>query len=507
MKKLKQIYFITLILILSMITSCSKAEEEIPVLAIPETVSVDEGTGNTNYAVIVVTLSTSSKKEVTLNWSTSDGTATAGEDYIAQEEKSLIFSPGETTKEIRIEIVKDNIYETDEYFFLVAGSLKNATLGQSQCKITILNDDFFVPKIQIPERMLFEEGNAAQVQARIPVRLSGPAQTVISLKWSTINGTAKAGEDYIAVENESMVFNPGETEKFATVNLINDLIFEMDDNFSILFSEIENATFEENSTKVFILNDDSFSVEMTDEGAITPNLYPQFQLAWSDEFDGTAINTDNWGYNIGAGGWGNQELQSYTSSSINSYVEEGKLNIVATKQYNTYNSARLLTQNKKEFTYGRIDIRAKMPYGQGIWPALWMLGANISQVSWPRCGEIDIMEYLGHRQHETHGTVHYFDGGHRYKGGTYSIPTNQSFHDKFYVFSIVWQENAIRWYVNYELFYEINDTEIKFEAFRLPQFFIFNVAVGGIWPGYPNETTVFPQRMIVDYVRVFQVPD
>jgi beta-glucanase (GH16 family) len=507
MRILKQTYLIQVILILSMITSCSKAEEENPVLSIPENVSVNEGTETTNFAVINITLSTSSKKEVTLNWSTSDGTATAEDDYIGQDEKTLVFSPGETSKEIRIEIVKDTIYETEEYFFVVAGSLKNASLVQSQCKITILNDDNFVPKIQISERLFFNEGNATPLQAKIPVRLSGPAQTVISLKWSTISGTAKPGEDYIAVENEPMVFSPGETEKFATVDLINDLIFEMDDNFTIQFSEIQNATAEENSTKVIILNDDTFSVEMTDEGAITPNSYPQFQLAWSDEFDGTAINQDNWGYNIGAGGWGNEELQFYTASPLNSFVEEGKLNIVATKLYNAYNSARLLTQGKKEFTYGRIDIRAKMPYGQGIWPALWMLGANISQIGWPRCGEIDIMEYLGHRQNETHGTVHYFDGGHRYKGGTYALPTSQSFHDKFYVFSIVWQENAIRWYVNYELFYEIKDTEIKYEAFRLPQFFIFNVAVGGRWPGYPNETTVFPQRMIVDYVRVFQVPE
>ncbi|MDO8897336.1 MAG: family 16 glycosylhydrolase [Bacteroidales bacterium] len=507
MRNLNSIYHIYLIVILTLITSCTKAEEEIPVLSIPDALSVTEGTESTNYAVIPVTLSTSSKKEVTLKWSTSDGTATAPEDYIAQEEMTLVFAPGETSKEIRIEIVRDTIYETDEYFFVVAGSLKNATLGQSQCKVTILNDDYFVPKIQIPERLFFQEGNATQIEAKIPVRLSGPALTIVSLKWSTVSGTAKPGEDYIAVENETMVFSPGETEKFATIKLVNDLIFEMDDQFSIHFSEIQNATAEKNSTIVVILNDDAYSVEMTDDGAITPDTYPLFQLVWSDDFDGTAINLNNWGYNIGAGGWGNQELQSYTSSPQNSYVEDGKLNIVATKLYNSYNSARLLTQGKKEFTYGRIDIRAKMPYGQGIWPALWTLGANISQVSWPRCGEIDIMEYLGHRQHETHGTVHYFDGGHRYKGGTYALPMSQSFHDKFHVFSVVWQESGIRWYVNYELFYEIKDTDIKYEAFRLPHFFIFNVAVGGIWPGYPNETTVFPQRMIVDYIRVFQVPD
>jgi len=122
----------------------------------------------------------------------------------------------------------------------------------------------------------------------------------------------------------------------------------------------------------------------------------------------------------------------------------------------------------------------------------------------PRCGEIDIMEYLGHIQSQTHGTVHYYESGHKYKGSNYTLPDNQSFHDGFHVFSIVWQENTIKWYVDYQLFYQVTDSDISFDAFRLPQFFIFNVAVGGNWPGYPDATTVFPQTMQVDYVRVFQ---
>jgi beta-glucanase (GH16 family) len=230
-------------------------------------------------------------------------------------------------------------------------------------------------------------------------------------------------------------------------------------------------------------------------------------LSWSDEFDGTSINLENWGYNIGGGGWGNNELQVYTSSSVNSNVQDGKLNITATQIQNTYYSARLITQGKREFRYGRIDIRAKLPIGRGIWPALWMLGANFNTVGWPRCGEIDIMEYLGHEPWKVHGSIHYFDTGHKSRTRSYALTTNDNFNDKFHIFSIVWQENSIRWYVDYQLYHEIKDTDIKFEAFRLPQFFIFNVAVGGNWPGNPDATTVFPQTMSVDYIRVFQVPE
>jgi beta-glucanase (GH16 family) len=164
----------------------------------------------------------------------------------------------------------------------------------------------------------------------------------------------------------------------------------------------------------------------------------------------------------------------------------------------------MVTKGKREFTYGRIDIRAKMPYGQGIWPALWMLGGNIGSVSWPACGEIDIMEYLGHDVAKIYGTVHYDKNGHQYTGGSSSLASGDGYDQKFHVFTIVWQQSGLTWYRDYIKYFEVSASAINYAAFTLPQFFIFNVAVGGNWPGNPNSSTVFTQTMQVDYVRVFQ---
>lgn len=491
-------------LIFVLLLGCKKIEETTPTLNFPDQVEVLEGAGS---AEILISLSNSSSKEITLTVSTGDGTAVAGSDYLPIDKQTIVFSPGETSKKLNVNIIDDNQYETDEYFFVIAGGSRNAKLGNDRTKVIIKNDDLFVPVLQMPERVFFNEGTASPVIATIQLLLSGPAQVPVTLKWSTVQGTARAGEDYEARLNQTLTFAPGETQKSLEINLVNDAIFEMDDQFTVVVSELTNATAPNTVTKVVILNDDNYIPEMTPDGPITPLSYPQMYLTWSDEFDGATINAENWGYNIGGGGWGNNELQIYTNSSTNSYLQDGKLHITATKLYTSYYSARLITQGKKEFKYGRIDIRAKMPIGKGIWPALWMLGANFNTVGWPRCGEIDIMEYLGHEPRRVYGSIHYFDGGHKYRTLGYALPPNEGFNEKFHVFSIVWQENAIRWYVDYQLYHEIKDTDIKYEAFRLPQFFIFNVAVGGIWPGNPDASTVFPQTMIVDYVRVFQVPE
>ena len=206
-------------------------------------------------------------------------------------------------------------------------------------------------------------------------------------------------------------------------------------------------------------------------------------------------------------GWGNNELQYYRQD--NASVENGYL-IITAKQQNfggsNYTSSRLKTQGRQFFTYGRIDIRAKLPYGKGIWPALWMLGESFSSVGWPSCGEIDIMEMIGgngYNDRTVHGTVHWNENGHAMYGGSNSLPSGR-FHDEFHVFSIIWDQNSIRWLRDDIQYHTINISGSNLSAFQENFFFIFNVAVGGNWPGSPDNTTVFPQRMVVDYVRVFQ---
>ncbi len=257
-----------------------------------------------------------------------------------------------------------------------------------------------------------------------------------------------------------------------------------------------------------VFEDDDVPV---DQGYVTPMEYEGYDLVWHDEFDGNAINPDNWVFEIGDGcpdlcGWGNNESQYYLEE--NAWVSDGVLTIEARQESagtRDYTSARMKTQGKQSFQYGRIDIRALLPRGQGIWPALWMLGNDIETVGWPKCGEIDIMEMIGGsgRENEVHGTLHWDNNGHTFSGGSYTLPSG-TFGDEYHVFTIIWDETSIRWFVNDIEYYELLITPAHMTEFHQEFFFIFNVAVGGIWPGYPDETTVFPQQMRVDYVRVFQ---
>ena len=265
------------------------------------------------------------------------------------------------------------------------------------------------------------------------------------------------------------------------------------------------------STSQFIEVIDSVTVSFNSGGVnnvgyTTPLNYPNYSLIWQDEFNGTSLSSD-WTHEIGNGswGWGNNELQYYRHQ--NTTLENGYLTIRAKQEYYggfNYTSSRIITKGNIFNAYGRVDIRAKLPYGQGLWPALWMLGENINSVSWPTCGEIDIMEMVGgtgYNDRTIHGTVHWEDNGHASYGGPNSLSSGR-FADEFHVFSIIWTPSSIVWLRDDIQYKSIDITNLS--AFHNDFFFIFNVAVGGNWPGSPDASTVFPQTMIVDYVRVFQ---
>ena len=257
------------------------------------------------------------------------------------------------------------------------------------------------------------------------------------------------------------------------------------------------------------VTDGSEEIVIPQTGYSTPTHYPGMTLVWQDEFDGTALNTADWVFETGTAtnGWGNHELEYYRPE--NTTVKDGFLVITAKKetfQSSAYTSSRIKTQGKKAFRYGRVDIRAVLPKDKGIWPALWMLGANITTVDWPACGEIDIMEMIGGGSGDktVYGTAHWDNAGqHASAGGNKQLSTG-IFNDAFHVFSIVWTASSIKWYIDDVEYYVIDTTPAGLAAFQKDFFLIFNVAVGGDWPGSPDGTTVFPQRMIVDYVRVFQ---
>jgi beta-glucanase (GH16 family) len=235
------------------------------------------------------------------------------------------------------------------------------------------------------------------------------------------------------------------------------------------------------------------------------------KLVMSEEFDTNgAPNPSLWSYNIGTGsnGWGNKELQYYSDRPQNIKVEDGMLKITAIKESfmgSAYTSARILTKGKFEQKYGRLEARIKVPLGKGLWPAFWMLGANSDTVIWPQCGEIDIMEYLGSKPTTIFGSVH----GPGYSAENaitknYVLPNNR-FDNDFHIFGIEWDENKINYYIDDVLYNQITPKDVPGEwVFNQPFYFILNMAVGGNFPGSPNSETVFPQTMIVDYIRVYQ---
>lgn len=247
---------------------------------------------------------------------------------------------------------------------------------------------------------------------------------------------------------------------------------------------------------------------------IAPAGYDGYVLKWSNEFDGSALREDEWTYANGDGcpdlcGWGNNELQYYTNSRENLFFKDGKLVIRAKKESYSgkdYTSARIKTQGKKTFRFGRVDIRAVMPVGKGIWPAFWLMPEKNVYGTWPTSGELDMMEYLGHEPAKVHGTVHFGPGP-----GSTQITRNTSLssgtlNDKFHVYSIIWEEDKIQWLLDDVVYSTVTKADLGSNTYPFNEDFylIVNLAVGGNWPGNPDSTTKFPQELIVDYIRVFQ---
>ncbi|HKV78118.1 MAG TPA: glycoside hydrolase family 16 protein [Candidatus Sulfotelmatobacter sp.] len=245
----------------------------------------------------------------------------------------------------------------------------------------------------------------------------------------------------------------------------------------------------------------------------------KWTLTWSDEFDSSndsAIDRSKWVVEAGGTGWGNHELEYYTNRPQNAFIKDGSLLIKARRENYTgtngvnrnYTSARLKTASKFSQVYGRFEARIKIPAGQGMWPAFWMLGDDVDKAGWPACGEIDIMENIGREPSTVHGSIH----GPGFVGADgieapYTLPGKGRFADDFHIFAVEWEPNAIRFYVDDALYVTRTRADLRLGwkwVFDHPFFLLLNLAVGGDWPGNPDATTVFPQTMLVDYVRVYE---
>ncbi|MBP6796233.1 MAG: glycoside hydrolase family 16 protein, partial [Saprospiraceae bacterium] len=241
------------------------------------------------------------------------------------------------------------------------------------------------------------------------------------------------------------------------------------------------------------------------------------KLVWADEFNGTELDLTKWSYQIGDGcdinlcQWGNNELQWYTSNKENVDVSNGTLKIKAVRQTlnnKNYTSGRIRSINKGDFKYGRIEARMKLPIGQGIWPALWMLPTDNVYGGWPRSGELDIMEYLGHEPNKVHATLHFGNPWPNNSSTTksYSKPLSK-LSDGFHEIVLEWKENELKWFIDGYLYATKTNLDLNGHQWPFDQKFhlLLNLAVGGNWPGNPNASTVFPQTFEVDYVRVYDM--
>ena len=239
-------------------------------------------------------------------------------------------------------------------------------------------------------------------------------------------------------------------------------------------------------------------------------------LVWNDEFDGPALNLEKWSYEIGGHGWGNNELQYYSDDDSTAFIQDGKLVIRAdlvpqgtgsSDNLRYFSSARLRTSGKGDWRYGRIEVKAKLAMGQGIWPAIWMLPTDWMYGGWPESGEIDIMEHVGYDPGRVHGSIHTGSYNHKIntqRGGSKLLDKISS---KFYVYAIEWYEDRIDFLIDDSKYFSFqNDGKNDFNTWPFNQRFhlLINIAVGGDWPGSPDETTQFPTEMEVEYVRVYE---
>ncbi|MEC7901725.1 MAG: glycoside hydrolase family 16 protein [Candidatus Neomarinimicrobiota bacterium] len=239
-------------------------------------------------------------------------------------------------------------------------------------------------------------------------------------------------------------------------------------------------------------------------------------LVWNDEFDGPALNLEKWSYEIGGHGWGNNELQYYSDDDSTAFIQDGKLVIRAdlvpqgtgsSDNLRYFSSARLRTSGKGDWRYGRIEVKAKLALGQGIWPAIWMLPTDWMYGGWPESGEIDIMEHVGYDPGRVHGSIHTGSYNHKIntqRGGSKLLDKISS---KFYVYAIEWYEDRIDFLIDDSKYFSFqNDGKNDFNTWPFNQRFhlLINIAVGGDWPGSPDETTQFPTEMEVEYVRVYE---
>jgi beta-glucanase (GH16 family) len=457
-------------------------------------------------ATITLKLNKPADETVTVHYRTVEGDAEPEKDFTLPGD-TVVFEPGEMKQSFKINTVDDTLIEGNEQTLIVLYDPTAAILNpKSRAVLTIRDSETWDPDLifdfnQVPP-FLTTEGTELSI-------LEIPADSAIALP------------DQIEDENVFEVKHNPDQETAG---------------FSRVFSEGQDWS-DKSAVSFWFYGSNSgetITMELLDNPATTTaDQSPEdWDLVWSDEFDdpaGTPPDPGIWRPEIGDGllngnpGWGNGEFEYYTDQPENASTDgEGNLTITAraVDPQNSnlmcwygpckYTSARLITWGSLEFAFGRVEARLKLPQGQGLWPAFWMLGTDLDAVGWPQSGEIDIMENIGSEPGTAHGTIH----GPGYSGGSgigesYDL-SGGNFSDDFHIFAIQWTPDEISWYVDNKTFLTLTPENIPSGAqwvYNHPFFIILNLAVGGNWPGAPDETTTFPQTLMVDYVRVYGAPN
>jgi beta-glucanase (GH16 family) len=450
-------------------------------------------------ARVVVKLSKLSDAPVTVDYTTADGLATAGRDYTPTS-GTLTFAPGVTQRSFEIATLDDGKNESDESVLLQLANPAGAELGLPRiARLNIQDNDTLDPALlddfETPPYLFTTDGAALaskEILAGSPLALPGQSayERVLEVKRDGWRHTPlefgrrfAQGQDWRGNQGLSFWFYGNYTGRDITVDLLDN--------------------------------------QAPDPGPAG------WKLAWSDEFNsraGTPPNPQTWGYEIGDGtvngipGWGNSELEYYTNSRENA-ATDGRGNLVITVRQADgslmcyygpcqYTSARLLSKNRFEVAYGRIESRIKVPRGAGLWPAFWSLGTDIDRVGWPQTGEIDFMENVGRLPNRVFGTIHGpgYSGGQSF-GGIYDLPNPVA--DDFHTFAVEWQPGEIRWYIDGIQYHRARPSDVTPNqwVFDHPFFMLLNVAVGGNFGGAVGNDTIFPQAMTVDYIRLYQARD
>jgi beta-glucanase (GH16 family) len=356
------------------------------------------------------------------------------------------------------------------------------------------------------------EGNAGTNNIEITLKLSKTSSKEVSVKYSTIEGTAKAGADFTPVTAQAVTFQPNETEKKIVIAVVADDLKENDETFQVRVDNPTNVFLTKGTATITLKNDD-VKIPFNNTGYDVPTSYPGYTLAWSDEFN-TSFDNNSWTAESGDGcpglcGWGNNELEYYMAPPGNLFFQDGKMVIEARAEAyggKNYTSSRIKTAGKRSFKFGRVDIRAILPKGKGIWPAFWMMPQDNVYGNWPKSGEIDILELVGHEANKAYATVHFGPGpGSTNISRGYSLPAGV-FNDQFHVFSMEWEQDQMKFYIDDNLYSTVTKADLGANNYPFNEqfYFIMNLAVGGNWPGAPDASTVFPQWLIVDYIRIYQ---